>query len=62
MQGETEKIKIYDVEGKIKKEINDSNEKIYFIDFLHDKKTNKIYLLTGNMDYIKSYDYYKNEL
>ena len=62
MHGDTEKIKVYDLEGKIKKEINDSNEKIYFIDSLYDKKTNKIYLLTGNKDYIKSYDYYKNEL
>ena len=62
MTGETEKIKIYDFDGKIVKQIDDSNELIYFIDTLYDNQYNKIYLLTGNMNYIKSYDYYQNNL
>jgi len=63
MRGEKEKIKVYDLDGKIKKDINESNELIYFIDTLYDKSdNNKIYLLTGNMNYIKSYDYSKNDL
>ena len=60
--GESEKIKIFDLEGKIINQINDSNENIYYLDTLYDTKNKKIYLLTGNMNYIKSYDYYKNNL
>ena len=62
MSGENEKIKIYDLKGNIINEINDSNEKIYFIDTFYDIKNNKIYLLTGNQDYIKTYDYNNNSL
>lgn len=62
MHGETEKIKVFDLEKNIIKEINDSDEKIYFIDSYYDKQNDKLYLLTGNMNYIKSYDYNQNNL
>lgn len=62
MHGETEKIKVFDLEKNIIKEINDSDEKIYFIDSYYDKQNDKLYLLTGNMNYIKSYDYIQNNL
>ena len=62
MNGETEKIKVFDLEKNIIKEINDSDEKIYFIDSYYDKQNDKLYLLTGNMNYIKSYDYNQNNL
>ena len=62
MFGETEKIKVFDLEKNIIKEINDSDEKIYFIDSYYDKQNDKLYLLTGNMNYIKSYDYNQNNL
>ena len=60
MLGESEKIKIFDLKGNIKDQINDSNEKTYFIDSFCDKVKDKIYLLTGNFNYIKSYDYKDN--
>ena len=62
MLGETEKIKTFDLEGNIKNEINDSNEKTYFIDSYYDIKSKKVYLLTGNYNYVQSYDYKENNL
>ena len=62
MQGESDKIKIFDLKGNISKTINDSNEKTYFIDTYYDKSKNKIFLLVGNLNYIKSYDYFENSL
>ena len=60
--GENEKIKIYDLKGKIINQINDSNEKTYFIDTFYDTLSNKRFILTGNDNYIKSYDYKNNNL
>ena len=62
MMGESEKIKIFDLEGKIINQINDSNEKTYFLDTFYDKFIDKLFILTGNADYIKSYDYKNNYL
>ena len=62
MLGESEKIKIYDLEGKIINQMNDSNEKVYFIDSFYNKMIDKIYLITGNYDYVKSYDFQENAL
>ena len=60
--GNSEPIKIFDFNGNKIKEIRDSNEKTYFIDTYYDDISSKYYIITGNMNYIKSYDYNTNEL
>ena len=57
-----EKIKVFDFNGKKIKEINDSNDITFFIDFFYDKLLNKNYILTANNNYVKSYDYNDNKL
>ena len=49
-------IKIFSINGTKIKEINNSNESTYTVDCYYDKKVSKIYLLTNNDYYIKSYD------
>ena len=58
----SEPIKIFDLKGNKIKEVNGSNDTTYFIDTYYDIKLNKIYIITGNKGYIKSYDYYNNKL
>ena len=58
----TELIKVFDFNGKIIKKINKSNEMTFFIDNFYDKKISKLYILTANKNYIKSYDYEENKL
>ena len=58
----TENIKIFDLNGNKLKEVNNSKEKVNFIDIYYDKKISKIYILTANNGFIKSYDYYKNDV
>ena len=60
--GDSDPIKIYDLNGQKIKEINDSNYSTYFIDTFYDSKLLKNYIITCNKDYVKSYDYDKNEL
>jgi WD40 repeat protein len=56
-------IKIFDSNGQLIKEINESKERTYFMDAYYDNKiTNKKYIVTCNFNYLKSYDYEKNEL
>ena len=55
-----EKIKIIDLYGNIIKEINDSDENAFFIDNYYDKKLSINYIITGNINYIISYDYNNN--
>ena len=61
LYGDSEAIKVFDIHGNLVKEIVDSNESTSFIDTYFDKKLKKIFLLTGNSNYVKSYDYFKNE-
>ena len=58
----SESIKIFDLNGNLIKIIKDSNEKIYYLDSYYDKKSFKNYILTGNVGYVKSYDYKENKL
>ena len=58
---ECEFIKMFDFNGNKINEINDSNEKTYFIDIYYDKYFNKNYIITGNEGYVKSYDYIQNK-
>ena len=55
-------IKIFESNGKLFKEINESNEKTYYIDTYYDNTLSKKYIVTCNFNYVKSYDYEKNEL
>jgi len=57
-----ESIKVFDFNGIKIKEINDSNDSTYFIDTYEDNKSSKIYILTGNNGYVKSYDYSPNKI
>ena len=60
--GKSESIKVFDLNGKKIREINNSNERTYFIDTYYDSILSKNYIITGNKGYVKSYDYNKNEL
>ena len=55
-------IKVFNLEGKKVKEINNSKERTFFIDIYYDNKFDNIYILVGNKNYVKSYDYLKNTL
>ena len=59
---ESEPIKVFDFNGKKIEEINDSNEKAFFICTYYDKKYRRNYILTGNKGRVKSYDYNDNKL
>ena len=57
-----DRIKIYNLKGKIVKEIKDYNKSLSFIDSYYDKKSSNNYIITGNIGYVKSYDFNKNIL
>ena len=57
-----ELIKIYDFNGNKIKEINNSNENTFIIDSYYDIKSNKNYIISGNIGYCKSYDFKNNKL
>ena len=54
------KIKIYDFNGKIKKEIENSNENSFFLKTYYEEKNRKTFIVSVNKKWIKSYDYEKN--
>ncbi len=55
-------IKIFDFNKQKIKEMNYSNDGIYYIDCYYDKKLAKNFIITGNDNYIKSYDYEINNI
>ena len=55
-------IKLFNLSGEQIKEIKNSNDKTYLIDTYYDNLSNKNYIITCNFNYLKSYDYEKNEL
>ena len=55
-----EPIKVFDLNGNKIKEMNCSNESTFFIDVYYDSISKKNFILTGNENYIKSYDYNSN--
>ena len=59
--GPSQPIKIFDINGNMVKEINDSNDYTYFIDKYYDIKTSKNYIITANFGNVKSYDFHKNK-
>ena len=52
-----EPIKLYNLEGYKIKEINYKNNQTYFIDIYHDKKSDIKYIITGNLGFVRTYDY-----
>ena len=57
-----EHIKVFDFKGNLITKINDSNEDTIFVDSYYDKNLLKIFIITGNNGYVKSYDFYANKL
>ena len=53
-------IKVYDLKGKIIKELKEPNDKTYVIEPYYDKNLSKIFIITGNEDHVKSFDYTNN--
>ena len=60
--GNSENIKIFELNGQKIKEINNSNENTFFIDIYYDNLLSKKYIITGNKGYNKSYNYNDNQL
>ena len=55
-------IKVFDLKGKLIKQINSCSINIYFIDNYYDNRPSKNYIITGNECFSTSYDYDKNEI
>ena len=62
LSGDSEPIKIFDFKGNKIASIDGSDEKTCFIDVYYDIKTSKNYIITGNANYVKSYDYNTKKL
>ena len=61
-QGDLESIKIYDIDRNETTEIKNSNDTTFIIDTYYDKIKEKIYIITGNKNDVKSYDFNNKEL
>ena len=57
-----ESIKVFNLNGKEIKQINNSNDKTYIIISYYDDISNKNYIATGNVGKIKSFDFQENKL
>ena len=57
-----EPMKLYDFNGEKIKELNETNDCTFFIDTYFDDKLSKNFIVTGNYNYIKAYDYDKGEI
>ena len=55
-----ESIKVLDFNKEEIKEIKGSNKNAFFIDTYYDINLSKIYIITGNLGCVMSYDYYNN--
>ena len=60
--GDNESIKLFDMKGKKINEIKNSNESTLLIDTYYDNIISKTYIITGNIGYVKSYNYDKNKI
>ena len=58
----SEPIKIFNFKGEKINEINDSNKKTFFIDTYYDSDNLINYIITGNLYYVKSYNYNINQV
>ena len=59
---EAEPIKLYDFKGVKIKEVKDSEDNTFFVNTYYEKKSSKIYIITGNFGYAKSYDYKEDKV
>ena len=59
---ESEFIKIFDITGGIVKKMKNSNTRTFFIETYFGKKNSKIYIVTGNKNFIRAYDYENNAI
>jgi WD40 repeat protein len=57
-----ERLKCYNFAGVNVKELNNSDDCTFFIDTYYDEKLSKNFIITGNFNYIKSYDYDNNQV
>ena len=57
-----ELIKIYNLEGNKIKEINNSDQNVNYIESYYDNKLLNNFIITGNIGYIKSYNYIENKV
>ena len=60
--GNNEPIKIFDMNKNKIKEINESNDSIYFIETFYDNIFKKNYIIAGCNGFIKSFDYNNNQI
>ena len=60
--GDPDLIKIYDFNGNKTSEIMNSNDNIIFIDTFYDNKLSINFILTGNIGFVKSYNYNENKI
>lgn len=58
----SEPIKVYDLNGNIIKEVNDSDDIVDFIDAYYDNKLFKNFIIGISENYIKSFDYTENKV
>lgn len=61
-QAHSEPIKIFDFYGNKVEEIDNSNNKTYFIDIYYDKSLSQNFIIACYMDNIVSFNYNKNEI
>lgn len=54
-------IKEFDFKGNLMREIDKSNHRTLFIDTYYERNSDKIYIITGNSGFCKSYDYISNK-
>ena len=57
-----EPIKVFNIKGIKIKEINNSKDEVNYIDIYYDNQSSKPYILTGNIGFVKSYDYNNNKV
>jgi len=57
-----EPIKVFNIKGIKIKEINNSKDEVSYIDIYYDNQSSKPYVLTGNIGFVKSYDYNNNKV
>ena len=61
--GNSEYLKVFDFKGRKIKDIKKSNEPTFFVESYFDEIFNcQNYIVTGNLNYVKSYNYNKNEV
>ena len=52
-----ENMKLFNLKGELIFEIEDTNDCTYFVDIYYDNSLSKNFIVTGNFNYVKSYDF-----